>query len=256
MTAAELLSEYRRMRDAGTGKARLANAYQRYFRQAVAEGNPPDSLQRLTGTEPERFFPLLIAGLDGHNYWDGPTTFRLDAGGVRNPRWWWYEHLHGKQPKGALNPVCGQRHCITPNHQQFVDWSALRRRYSDEQLLGSVQVVAMRLGYTPTRIEYDAMRGRGPTSAIVSQRFGSWATALRAAGCRPRVTQQHRWSVDQCIEGVHLVTKLHGQPPRNNDYRAYAAQLRDHHLPSATATILLYLGPTWNDVLKKAGLRS
>ncbi len=255
MTAAELLSEYRLMRDAGTGKARLANAYQRYFRQAVAEGNPPDSLQRLTGTEPERFFPQLIAGLDGHNYWDGAATFRLDAGGVRNPRWWWYEHLHGKQPKGALSSVCGERHCITPNHQQFVDWSALRRRYTDEQLLGSMQVVAMRLGYTPTKNEYDALRGRGPTSTIIGQRFGSWKRALRAAGIAARPKPQG-WTAEQCIEGLRFVTKLHGQPPRNNHYRAYAAQLGARNLPSATATILHHLGPTWDDALKKAGLRS
>ncbi len=113
----------------------------------------------------------------------------------------------------------------------------------------------MRLGYTPTKQEYDATRGRGPTSTIIGQRFGSWSKGLRAAGLEIRRRETDRWTTEQCIEGIRLVAKLIGHTPRDADYRAHSEQLRAAQLPVHTASIRVHVAPTWEAALKKAGLR-
>ncbi len=259
MTAAELLREYRGLRelwlDTGDGRYRTQLAYERYWRQACAEGRPPDSLLKVTGPEKERFFDAIIPGIDGHNYWGGGHRFRLDTGGERNPRYWWYEHLHGKLPRGSLKPACGELHCITPTHQQFANWAEVKQRYTDQQLLGSLQVVVMRLGHSPTVAEYDSQRGRGPTGTVIAQRFGGWPGALRAAGYQPSQKTVHGWSAAKCIEGLKFVSGLLGHPPSDRDYRNHAKVLKEHGLPVGTASIRAHVAPSWGAALKKAGLR-
>ncbi len=195
----------------------------------------------------------MIAGIDGHNYWGGPQRFSLDNGRQRHPRWWWYEHLHGKLPRGSLKPVCGELHCITPTHQRFVDWFEVRRLYTDEQLIGAVQVMAMRVGYSPTSREYNAQRGRGPTAQIIGQRFGSWGRALKAAGCKP-VQKKNYSSADQCVAGLRFVAGLIGHPPNTGDYERHETQLREQGLPVTVGTIRKHLAPTWAEALENAGL--
>ncbi len=260
MTAAELLREYRRLRelwlDTGDGRYRTQLAYERYWRQACAEGRPPDSLVKISGPEKERFFDAIIPGIDGHNYWGGGYRFRLDTGGQREPRYWWYEHLHGKLPRGSLKPTCGELHCITPTHQQFVSWAEIKQRFTDQQLIGALQVVVMRLGHSPTVLEYNMERGRGPTGTIIAQRFGGWSKALQAAGYEPSQKTVHGWTREQCIAGIEFVAGLIGHAPGDREYRAHAAQLKEQGLPVGTASVRKYVGAaTWAVALKKAGLR-
>lgn len=256
MSAAELLTEYRDLREhwlaTGDGAYRARNTYERYVRQSFAEGRQPDSLERVTGPEDERFFAAIIQGPDGHVYWDGPKTFRLDAGGERAPRYWWYEHMHGKVGRGTVTPTCGEGHCITPNHQVFTPWSLIKRRYTDQQMIGAVQVVAMRLGYAPTQDEYKANSGRGPSLRAITGRLGGWTSVLRAAGYEPRSTA--RRSPEQCIEALQFVADLLGRTPSDRDYRSCAVQLRERGLPPGVASIRHHLDPAWGESLKKAGL--
>lgn len=256
MSAAELLTEYRDLRehwlDTGDGAYRARNTYERFVRQSFAEGRQPDSLERVTGPEDERFFAAIIQGPDGHVYWNGATRFRLDAGGSRLPRYWWYEHVHGKVGRGTVTSTCGELHCITPLHQVFTPWSLIKRRYTDEQMIGAIQVVAMRLGRVPVKYEYKTHSGRGPSMEAIIGRFGGWTKAVRAAGYEPRKVTAR--SPGQCIEALQFVAALLGRPPSDRDYRSCAAQLRESGLPSGVATIRHHLDPTWVGSLKKAGL--
>ncbi len=223
-TAADLQVEFRRLRDEDreTGQKRMATlaAYNAWFKQSCAEGNPPDALRSNAGTEPERFFARTIPGVDGHTYWNGGSwRFRLDSGGERHPRWWWYERVNGPQGRGRLGAVCGERNCVTPEHQRFIPWSELRRRFSDEQLLGVVQAIALRLKHTPTAVEYHSFK-RSPSREIISVRFGGWENAMRAAGLDPSPDSIHKRNDEDCVAGLqHLARHLRLLPGRQQHRR-------------------------------------
>jgi hypothetical protein len=161
--------------------SRTRDAYVAWFRQSVAEGNPPDALRAAVGSESERFFERVAQGTDGHTYWvhearNAPRFYRND-GTSTYPNKWWYEHVHGRQERGVFRPSCGQSHCITPAHTMFVPWGEVRLRFTDETCLGALQVVAQRLGHSPSIDEYRSVRS-APSSRVLQVRFGSWARAL------------------------------------------------------------------------------
>jgi hypothetical protein len=64
--------------------------------------------------------------------------------------------------------------------------AGLRRRFSDEQLLGELRASAKRLGRSPTMKEFAADPGAGVHPQTVIDHFGTWNAAKRAAGLLPR----------------------------------------------------------------------
>jgi len=64
--------------------------------------------------------------------------------------------------------------------------AGIRKRYSDEEILGQLSSCAQRLGRSPTMREFanDPETGIHPQTVI--ERFGSWNRAKRAAGLVPR----------------------------------------------------------------------
>ncbi len=64
--------------------------------------------------------------------------------------------------------------------------AGIRKRYSDEEILGQLKSSAVRLGRSPTMREFseDAETTIHPQTVI--ERFGSWNRAKRAAGLVPR----------------------------------------------------------------------
>ncbi len=257
-TAADLQIEYRQLReeDRETGLRRMQtrDAYSAWVRQSCAEGDPPDALRRNAGTESERFFARTIPGSDGHTYWDGNIEkFRLDTGRHRHVRWWWYERVHGPQGRGTLGATCGERNCITPEHQRFVSWSEARRRYSDQQMLGVLQVAAQRVGHAPLWNEYRDL-GLKPGRDIIAIRFGSWTNALLAAGLEPhRHALRAAATPEQCFAALHFIAKLVGHPPTEHEFRAHNEELRAAGLHSSPSTIYRCVG-SWPKALKMAGL--
>jgi hypothetical protein len=253
-TAAELQAEFRRLRDEDqeTGQKRMAtvSAYNRWFHQACIEGNPPDALQPNAGTELERFFARTIPGLDGHTYWAPKNLiFYLSGGGTRRARWWWYEHVNGPQGRGRLESVCGERNCITPSHQFYVTWALTKRRYTDEQLLGALQAVALKIGHTPTTGEYDAICAK-PVRAIIALRFGGWESAVRAAGLAPTAKPiRMPATVEQCVAAVRFVTERIGHSPTEEEFRVHSAELRAAGLHSSPSTIYRCVG-SWPKALE------
>jgi hypothetical protein len=63
---------------------------------------------------------------------------------------------------------------------------AIRRRYSDEQLLDELRASADRLGRSPTMKEFAADPGAKVHPQTVIEHFGTWNAAKRAAGLLPR----------------------------------------------------------------------
>jgi len=64
--------------------------------------------------------------------------------------------------------------------------TAIRRRYSDEQLLEELRASAERLGRSPTMKEFAADSGASVHPQTVIEHFGTWNAAKRAAGLVPR----------------------------------------------------------------------
>jgi len=64
--------------------------------------------------------------------------------------------------------------------------SALRKRYSDEQILEELRAHAARVGRSPTMKEFAADPEAAMHPQTVIEHFGSWNAAKRAAGLVPR----------------------------------------------------------------------
>ena len=64
--------------------------------------------------------------------------------------------------------------------------AGMRRRYSDEQILGQLRGCAERLGRSPTMREFAADEATTVHPQTVIEHFGSWNAAKRAAGLVPR----------------------------------------------------------------------
>jgi hypothetical protein len=231
-------------------QGRVRDAYNAWFRESVKNGHPPDSLTRRIGNERERFLDKTIAGLDGHAFWDGPERFILNDGSRRNPRWWWYEHVHGPTEKrSTIKPVCDEPHCIAPEHQAVTSWSETQRRFSDAQCIGALQVAAMRLGYTPSTFKYRTL-GLSPGEKIILMRFSSWARACAAAGLEPVTSQSgyvEKYTDDECLEALRQWKQERGAAPVGLHWT------REGRLPSEW-TIRRRFG-SWNVALIRAGLK-
>jgi Homing endonuclease associated repeat len=64
--------------------------------------------------------------------------------------------------------------------------AAIRKRYSDEQILQELRAHARRLGKSPTIKEFAADPQTGVHPQTVIEHFGTWNAAKRAAGLVPR----------------------------------------------------------------------
>jgi HNH endonuclease len=81
--------------------------------------------------------------------------------------------------------------------------AAIRRRYSDEQILGELRASADRLGRSPTMKEFAADPQTRLHPQTVIEHFGTWNAAKRAAGLVPRrfATRQELLDVLRALGG-------------------------------------------------------
>jgi hypothetical protein len=256
-TAVDLRPYRRRLHDArmnhGRRSSQALRAFEDLFRVAARSGQPLDALRRYSKHEPERFFAQTIPGPDGHVFWDGGRGFRRNDGKTRSPLRWWWAHSHGVEPGPYEDvvPMCGNGSCINPEHA-VMDRSARRRRFTDQQIIGTIQVAALRLGHAPTQKEW-LEGGYSPTDAIVVQRFGSWGDALRTAGYQHDTHFKIRVDEDACLTTLRFLRDELGRTPEATDLRRLREQVRAQGLPSSPTTIRRYLGE-WPNALKKAGI--
>jgi hypothetical protein len=91
--------------------------------------------------------------------------------------------------------------------------AGIRKRYSDEQILGELRACAERLGKSPTMREFAADEETTVHPQTVIEHFGSWNAAKRAAGLVPR-----RFATREELLGLlrELGEEL-GRPPTARD---------------------------------------
>jgi hypothetical protein len=182
---AQARQNWLRVHDESDSPSARLEAWQAWAAMAASAGEPLDQLSHLSNDPVERFFSYTVDGPDGHVYWTGPGTFRANrhSHSYALPRHWWWTYL-GKEPLrvgDSIRALCGEKNCIHPDHCAIQDRRARARQFTDAQLLGYMQVAALKVGHPPTRKEYDALQ-IGPSSTLFWVRFGSWSEGQRRAG--------------------------------------------------------------------------
>jgi HNH endonuclease len=166
------------------GSGTAAAEFERRFREAAQAGRPPDRLNRYSTDEAERFYAQVVPGPEGHSFWTGAQTFRCNGGKTRLPKRWVWARTHGTVAHSAhVIAICGEPACVTPGHLAIADHGLARRRYTDQALIGYLQVAALRLGHPPSLREWRE-HGYRPVWEIFRNRFGGWAAAKRRAGLK------------------------------------------------------------------------
>ncbi|MCW2975859.1 MAG: hypothetical protein JWM06_1140 [Actinomycetia bacterium] len=99
--------------------------------------------------------------------------------------------------------------------------AGIRKRYSDEQILGELRASAERLGRSPTMREFAADEQTAVHPQTVIEHFGSWNAAKRAAGLVPR-----RFATRDELLGLlkELGAEL-GRPPTARDIDEHKGKL-------------------------------
>jgi hypothetical protein len=129
-------------------------------------------------------------------------------------------HITGIEP-GAyqdISPICDERNCINTEHCELGRSSA-RRRFTEDQMVGALQVAAMRHGRPLHVREWEALHLR-PSTGIYTMRFGSWQKAWRAAGFDYRIVTPN--TSTNASEGLAALRFLHGvlgHWPSNGEFR-------------------------------------
>lgn len=250
----ELRAELTRVRKVfGRRSSQSSAAFTKLHRRSVELGQGIGDLPQFMADEKQRFFAHVRAGPDGHYFWDTQSAEFVGNDGRSRAayRWWWeYENNAKLEKTDQLHPGCGARNCIAPKH--YVSGRNARERvYTDNQAIGSLQVVAMRLGRSPFKQDWD--RGKySPSSTTLVSRFGGWEKVLRAAGLAPaKITVV---TPARCIESLRYAHKLLGHWPTTTEFRDLRLKLGAQGLPTAPHTIRLRLGP-WPKALYRAGKR-
>ena len=256
----ELRAELQRLNDEGARRSDRAAAFDRLLNVSCAQGRPIDGLDTRNPNECERFFESVISGVDGHAYWGGPKPqqFIRNDRRTRSPRRWWWVHVHGEiTAYEDIVPACGDSNCIAPAHQE--KGRELRRiRYTESQVIGTIQVVAMRLGRAPLSNEWDRMRMR-PSASVVLYRLNvrSWADAMRRAGLQPTTISGARGlNAETAKQAVLAASEFLGHPVSAQEFRLAEvnAHLKSLNLPVTPGSIRRNIGPTWPDVLRSCDL--
>jgi len=213
-SAAELWDEYQALKAQGAPLPLRGRVYERWFAQACREGHDPSRLRRDAPTISERIDARIIEGLDGCLIWDGRLNERnqpvvngpKSRSDVSVRRYLLARADRVAPPYRRVYAKCGNRRCVALEHL-VVEEHHWRRQYSDEQMLGKLQVFALRLGRPPLSTEWRAARQQ-PHDSYYCERFGSWADALRKAGLEPGQTASPRTPLAErshCVNG-HPVT--------------------------------------------------
>lgn len=244
----------------GTGSSQAQEAFETLVRAAAASGTPLDALRRHTANEVERFFAFTIPGPDGHVYWEGLKDFRRNDGGHTRPHRWWWKHRYGSlDPQLDLASTCGEQGCINPEHSELQRLRGSRRHWTEERIIGAIQVAAMRLGRTPSSTEWLRLH-LVPSSNIVLDRFGTWKRAREAAGVEPSANGRHvlaprpAFTRAELLAGIRLVHSLTGKWPTVKEYNACRDALAEAGLPRDADCVYRLFG-SWVVAKKQAQLQ-
>lgn len=160
--------------------------------------------------------------------------------------------------RGKPKPAAKPRRSRVGLHPEWA-----RKRYSDGDLIGCLQMAGETVGGVLSARSYDGFaRGRvfadgrrWPTHQTAANRFGSWREALKAAGLRANpsspIAGQRIFDRGHCIDAVRHVDRELGRTPSVQDYERFS-KASGGALPSS-ATIRARCG-SWVGALRLAGL--
>ena len=118
------------------------------------------------------------------------------------------------------------------------------KRYTDEELLDQVRMLARELGRTPKKLEFE-LDERTSSSMVCSNRFGSWKAYIEAAGLIPR--QATSLTDDEIIGQVlNLAIEL-GRVPTSRE-------VSENERTTSLTTCYKHFG-SWEQFLSAAGLK-
>lgn len=140
---------------------------------------------------------------------------------------------------------------------------ATPKKYTDEELIGFLQIASQTLGgvltaygYTEYSREQATADGRPwPTHQTHALRFGSWRDALKAAGLAANrssgIAGQRIFGDGHCIDALRAAARALERPPTAAEYEEFA-RTSNGAFPSQ-ATVRHRLGK-WYEALERAGL--
>ena len=117
--------------------------------------------------------------------------------------------------------------------------------WSDDELIEQVQMLAARLGRTPTRKEFDKDSNVAGTWTV-STHFGSWNKFLEAAGLEANL----RMGItdEELVSQVQMLAKELGRAPTIGEFN------KDSRTANTTTAIRRF--GSWNEFLRAAGLEA
>lgn len=244
-----LLVEYHELRDGGASRMARREAFGKWFRQRCKEGRRADALRINSPEESERFWARTVPGPDGHIYWTGGKVFTENANRKRSPqRWAWIKAKGSLGNWTEIENNCGEPKCVNVDHMQLRDRAESRRRLTDASIIGAVQVLAMRLGRTPTKQDWED--AKLPITVRTAQgRFGgAWGNVLRAAGldARPYVHS----TPEMCAEGIIALAAKIGHPPSRREWDAHREWMREQGHPTSSTTVRNQFGVPFNEAVE------
>ncbi|MBM3678925.1 MAG: hypothetical protein FJW96_13765 [Actinobacteria bacterium] len=104
--------------------------------------------------------------------------------------------------------------------------TALRRRYTDDEILEELRASAGRLGRSPTMREFAADEAAAVHPQTVIEHFGTWNAAKRAAGLQPR----RFISRDELLDQLRALGAELGRVPTARDIEARRGRMASKSL--------------------------
>jgi hypothetical protein len=243
-----LMRRYRELREAGATPMRRREAYNAWFRQCCKEGRSPSSLREHSADEAERFWARTVAGPDGHVYWTSGRLFRKNDGKSTRPqRWAWSAAGRDLNAYIEIENTCGEGNCVNPEHMQVRPRAATRVRFSDERAIAALQVLKMRLGFTPSRRDWDAA-DLPVTASAMNNRFRNWGAFCRAAGLEPQ-RPSHALQPETCVRAVVELAAEIGRPPTARDWEEHHGWLKARGFPTSPTSIRNKLGGSFTSAV-------
>jgi hypothetical protein len=117
-----------------------------------------------------------------------------------------------------------------PNALRVAGLRPHRRAWTREEIVAALQAWAEH-GRAPHHDQWQAAGREHPPASTVSNLFGSWSAALRAADLTPGL--HGTWSEAEILDGLQAFAHAHGRSPTSRDLR----DTRGTPYPPATAVI-------------------